>query len=176
MNVENKSICVINLYFCRPFSCIYIFYVMGIQTQEFFGKWIGMAHHRMFHLLTRTFQKEGFDLTFEQFILLKIINANEGISQQELANFMDRDKTSITRAINILEDNHKVIRINLKDDRRKKGIYLTKEGRILLEKILPKFLEIKSELEKGFNKKEISNTVDLLKRLVNRVNEMEEKL
>ena len=149
---------------------------MEIHTQEFFGKWIAMAHHRMFHLLTRTFQKEGFDITFEQFVLLKIINFREGISQQELASLMDRDKTSVTRAINTLEDHHKVVRISLKDDKRKKGIYLTKEGRIIFEKIFPRFVEIKSELEKDFDSAEINNTVDLLKRLIDKVNEMEKKL
>ena len=149
---------------------------MEFKTEEFFGKWIAMAHHRMFHLYTRTFQKEGFDLTFEQFILLKIINAREGISQNELANLIDRDKTSITRAINTLENNHKVIRISLKDDKRKKGIYLTKDGRVILEKIFPRFMEIKSEIEKDFDSEEISNTIDLLKRLINRVTEIEKRL
>ena len=149
---------------------------MKNNQDEFIGKWLGLAHHKLFNLLTRMLHKEGFDLTFEQLILLKIINANEGVSQQELAGIMNKDKTSITRAISVLENHHKVVRISSKDDKRKKGLFLTKEGKEHLALIMPRFIEIKDEIEKGFDKQELDQAIVTIKKIIDRTNQLEKQL
>ncbi len=149
---------------------------MDTKQDDFIGKWLAHAHLKLFNLITKILHKEGSDLTFEQFILLKIIHANEGISQQELASSMNKDKTSITRAISVLEDHHKVVRISSKDDKRKKGLYLTKEGKAHLAMIMPRFAEIRAELEKGFSQEELDTTINTIKKIIEQTNRMEEKL
>jgi DNA-binding MarR family transcriptional regulator len=149
---------------------------MQNNQDEFLGKWLALAHLKLFNLLTRVLHKEGFDLTFEQFILLKIINAHEGVSQKELATIMSKDKTSITRAISVLEDNHKVVRINAKDDKRKKGLYLTKEGKEHLAQVMPRFIQIRKELEKGFSDNELEQTIATIKKIIERTNQLEKQL
>ncbi len=149
---------------------------MNSNQDEFFGKWLALAHQKLFNLITKILHKEGYDLTFEQFILLKIINANEGISQKDLADAINKDKTSITRAVSVLEDHHKVVRISSKDDKRKKGLYLTKQGKERLTLIMPRFAQIKDELEKGFGKQELEQTVATLKKIIERTNELEKQL
>jgi DNA-binding MarR family transcriptional regulator len=149
---------------------------MEALQDEFFGKWVALAHHRLFNLLTRLLHKEGFDVTFEQLILLKIINANEGLSQQEIAHLMTKDKTSIARAISVLEDHNQVVRIVSKDDKRKKGLYLTKHGKEHLAKIMPRFVQIKEEFEKSINKDELITTVETLKKIIDLAHQMEKQL
>jgi DNA-binding MarR family transcriptional regulator len=149
---------------------------MNNNQDEFIGKWLGLAHLKLFNLLTKMLHKEGFDLTFEQLILLKIINANEGVSQQELASIMNKDKTSITRAISILENHHKVVRISSRDDKRKKGLFLTKEGKEHLALIMPRFIEIKNEIEKGFDKQDLDQAIVTIKKIVERTNQLEKQL
>ncbi len=149
---------------------------MEINQDEFFGKWLALAHLKLFNLLTRILHKEGYDITFEQFILLKIINVNEGISQRELADTMSKDKTSIARAVSVLEDHHKVVRISSKDDKRKKGLYLTKEGREHLKLVMPKFIEFRKEIEKEFSKIELEQTTATMKKIIERINQLEKQL
>ena len=149
---------------------------MDKHQDEFIGKWLALAHHRLFNLLTKLLHKEGFDTTFEQLILLKIINANEGLSQQEIARLMTKDKTSIARAISVLEGHHKVVRISSKDDKRKKGLYLTKEGKELLAMVMPRFIQIKNELESVISKQELEQTVETLKKIIDHTTQMEKQL
>jgi DNA-binding MarR family transcriptional regulator len=149
---------------------------MNDLKEDFFGKLLAQLHMKIFHLFTKTFQKEGVDLTFEQFILLKIIQDNEGISQQELAVLMNKDKTSIARAINILEDRHKVVRIPFSEDKRKKVLYLTKEGREHLEKVRPTFLRVKESIESGLDSGEIEMLKETFNKIKMRLDLLEQKL
>jgi len=149
---------------------------MEQHQNEFIGKWLALAHYRLFNLLTKMLHKEGFDLTFEQLILLKIIHANEGLSQQEIAHLMTKDKTSITRAISVLEDHHKVVRIGSKNDKRKKGLYLTKHGKEHLAMVMPHFVRIKEELESEIGRQELEQTVETLKKIIDRTSQLEKQL
>ena len=149
---------------------------MDKHQDEFIGKWLALAHYRLFNLLTKLLHKEGFDLTVEQLILLKIISANEGLSQQEIAHLMTKDKTSITRAISVLEDHHKVVRISSKDDKRKKGLYLTKHGKEHLAMVMPRFIQIKKEIESEISQQEIDQTVETLKKIIARTSQLEKQL
>ncbi len=149
---------------------------MDSNKNEFFGKWLAITHNRLFHLFTKVFQKEGIDLTFEQFLMLKILSSNEGISQQDLAVLLDKDKTSIARAINILEDKHKVVRIPSKEDKRKKVLYLTKEGRRYKDEVLPTFLRIRDDIEACLDKNELDKMVNTLKTINQQIDKIEKTL
>jgi len=143
---------------------------------DFIGRWIGMSAHRMANLVTRSMHANNFSITHEQLVILKIISCHEGISQKELAEKLDRDKTSIVRSINVLEKDHKVVRVNNKDDKRVNFLYLTKDGKDLLDELLPVFENIKNEMQEGFTNEEINIVISFLKKMTNRITEMESKL
>ncbi|MFK5857370.1 MAG: MarR family transcriptional regulator [Bacteroidota bacterium] len=143
---------------------------------DFIGRWIGMSAHRMAHFITKSMHANNFSITHEQLVILKIMSCNEGISQKELAEKLDRDKTSIARSITILEKDHKVVRINNQDDKRINSLYLTKEGKELLDELQPIFENLKNEIQEGFTDEEIKNVVSFLKKITDRLTEMESKL
>ncbi len=143
---------------------------------DFIGRWIGMSAHRMAQYITRSMHSNNFSITHEQLVILKIISCREGISQKELAEKLDRDKTSIARSINVLEKDHKVVRVNNKDDKRVNSLYLTKDGKDLLDELQPVFENIKNEMQEGFTNEEINTVVSFLKKMTNRITEMESKL
>ena len=143
---------------------------------DFIGRWIGMSAHRMAQYITRSMHSNSFSITHEQLVILKIISCDEGISQKELAEKLDRDKTSIVRSINVLEKDHKVVRVNNQVDKRVNSLYLTKDGKDLLDELQPIFEKIKNEIQEGFTDEEISDVVSFLKKLANRISEMESKL
>jgi DNA-binding MarR family transcriptional regulator len=143
---------------------------------DFIGRWVGMSAHRMALYITKSLHANNFSITHEQLVILKIMWCNEGISQKQLAEKLDRDKTSIARSITLLEKDHKVVRINNKDDERVNSLYLTKEGKELLDELQPLFENIKNEMQEGFTDDEIANAVSFLKKITMRVSELEAKL
>ena len=149
---------------------------MEQHSVDFFGRWIGISAHRLSSLTTKTLQKEGFEITHEQLVILLILSCEKGINQKELAHKLDRDKTSIARSISKLEVAHKVVRVQTGDDKRINNLYLTKEGTQLLENIYPVIKKVRDELKSGFSEEEIDKVVSFLKKLTEKVVEMENKL
>jgi len=115
-------------------------------------------------------------MTHEQLVLLLIISREKGINQKELAHKLDRDKTSIARSISKLEKNHKLVRIQTAEDKRINNLYLTKEGVQLLEDIYPVFNMVRQQLKEGFTQEETDMVVSFMKRLTEKVIELEKKL
>lgn len=104
-----------------------------VISEEFFSFLSGKASTAISRRLQRNLKDVKLNITAEQWSILYYLWIEEGLTQQELANFTFRDKPSITRLINNLERMGLVIRVNDKQDRRSNLIYLTKEGRRLKE-------------------------------------------
>ena len=98
------------------------------------GKLIGQLHHSLTRYLNDELEKAQTGITTDQFRLLTHLWQQDGQSQQDLAYCAHRDRASITRMIDILENQLIITRIPDKNDRRVNLIYLTKKGKEL-EKI-----------------------------------------
>jgi len=81
--------------------------------------------------LAREIETEQNDITVEQLSLLIALLNKEGISQQELGEYVDKDRPSITRLLDNMEKNSLVVRITNEMDRRVRLIYPTKKGKEL---------------------------------------------
>ncbi len=80
--------------------------------------------------LNKVFQEMQIPLNFEQFGLLVIISeAHEELSQQEIANCLEKDKSAVLRAIDVLETKGYLQRTHIPDDRRVNKISLTEKGK-----------------------------------------------
>ena len=83
--------------------------------------------------LNHNFSEAGHDITGEQWRLLTRLWCKDGQRQQDLADVVHKDKTSITRLIDSMEKHDLVVRIPDRMDRRQKLIYLTDKGKRLRE-------------------------------------------
>ncbi len=85
--------------------------------------------------LNQVLQEKQIPLNFEQFGLLVLISeAPEELSQQEIANFLEKDKSAILRTIDVLENKGYLQRNHISDDRRINKIGLTEKGREIFDK------------------------------------------
>ena len=84
--------------------------------------------------LNRVFQEHQIPLTIEQFGLLTLISEmpNEP-SQQDIANFLEKDKSAILRAVDVMENKGYLQRTHVPDDRRINKIGLTEKGKTIFE-------------------------------------------
>ncbi|WP_440998778.1 MarR family winged helix-turn-helix transcriptional regulator [Fodinibius sp. SL11] len=88
----------------------------------------------MVRSLKSRFQEEDIDLTIEQFFILNILDNEDGLILQELAEIVDRDKSAVLRHIDGLEQHHFVTRVQDESDKRRKILLITKPGLKVLEK------------------------------------------
>ncbi len=83
--------------------------------------------------LARNFRNNQLDLNMEQWSVLAALWDNNGATQQQLGEKTYREKASITKLLDKLEQQNMVVRITDKNDKRIKRIYLTRKGKLLEE-------------------------------------------
>jgi len=77
------------------------------------------------------------DITIDQCLVLIILNQDDKISQNELANLVFKDNASITRMIELMVKKDYLVRTIHKEDRRKFNLEITEKGKKTLELINP---------------------------------------
>ncbi|MBC8368315.1 MarR family transcriptional regulator [bacterium] len=98
---------------------------------------MGRIKGRMFQLVQRRFEEADLELGMEGFIILMRIHHNDGMDQTQLAESIGRDKPSVTRALDALENNGWLLRAVNPEDRRSHRLTLTEEGEDALERAMP---------------------------------------
>ena len=101
------------------------------------GYAIGHTAHRLKMGLRRAFTAAGHDVTPEQWVVLYRLYESQGLTQVELGERTVKDKTSITRILDRLENKVLAERRRDANDRRSQRIFLTPDGRNLVEKLVP---------------------------------------
>lgn len=111
----------------------------------FLDESLGVALYKSNMLLRNQLQKElkTFDITIEQWTILKSLYKQNEIhqekmyNQKELAQQCCKDKASLTRILDILEKKDLVKRENSSKDRREFLIFISTKGKNLVENIIP---------------------------------------
>lgn len=117
--------------------------IQNFELKRPLGREIGQTAKCYFKAINEIFKEHEVSLSAEQGILMFHINHNEGISQNALADHMMKDKPSITRAVDQLEQMGFVMRVADPRDRRVKLLYMSPQGK----KIMPDFLKLAVKLE-----------------------------
>jgi len=101
------------------------------------------------------FRNKEIGLSFEQFVILKLLNSNAEFIQQDLADLLQKDKSIIVRHINCLLDHQFVVRLTNKEDKRKKNLTLTNKGIEILNRMNELAVEVSNKLLSGVTESEI---------------------
>ena len=107
------------------------------------------------HQMAAEFKNKEIDLTFEQFVILKLLNSNAGFIQQDLADRLQKDKSIMVRHINCLLEHQFVVRTTNKEDKRKKNLTLTKNGVKILNRMDEVAVDVSNKLLSGISQKEL---------------------
>jgi DNA-binding MarR family transcriptional regulator len=111
----------------------------------------------------RFLKEHGFDVTPEQCAILTLLREEEGLSQKEIGNVLFKDKPNISRMLDILERKKLILR--QATDRRKYSIFLTEEGKQLIDRVQP----LKQQLvEKTFNGL-LAREIEALESILNKI-------
>ncbi|MFY0601051.1 MAG: MarR family transcriptional regulator [Cyclobacteriaceae bacterium] len=113
----------------------------------------------------REFDEKDLGITIDQWVLLKIIERNDGISQRELAGISMRDGASITRSLDLLEKRGLILRNPIPENRRQYAITLEKDGKEFIAQNMEMIQRHRSQLVAGFDASEIKNLKSYLNRM-----------
>jgi DNA-binding MarR family transcriptional regulator len=113
----------------------------------------------------REFDRLGMGITVEQWILLKIIEENDGLTQKELADKSLRDPASITRTLDLLNKKSFVERVPVENNRRRYSVCLKKEGRAFIKKYMHVISNHRAKSIEDISKKDL----DLLTQLLGKI-------
>jgi DNA-binding MarR family transcriptional regulator len=96
----------------------------------------------------------GYDITIDQWVLMKKINDSERITQVALAEALFKDTASIARTLRLLLDK-KLVRRESDEDKRANQLTLTDSGQKLIEKALPLVKGLRKKGVEGMSESEI---------------------
>ncbi|MGB3781077.1 MAG: MarR family transcriptional regulator [Tunicatimonas sp.] len=113
----------------------------------------------------REFERLGFGITVEQWILLKIIHESDGISQRELADQSFRDPASITRTLDLLHVRGFIDRLPVPENRRQYRILLTKKGEQFVAAHMPTIQQHRQKSVEGISVKDLKKLSALLQKI-----------
>lgn len=112
-------------------------------------------------------QENGINITPEQYLVMDILWEKSSISQQNIADIIQKDKNSVTKIIDSLEKKNLVIRLVDKNDRRINKIELTEEGSTL-EKITTEVaINFMNDVVKNIDTKDLDTFVNVMRQIKN---------
>ncbi len=136
---------------------------------ENLGTIINVVSRMMINDLNKRFQKAGFSITVEQWVVLMILWKKEGQTQQELADALFKNKATMTSIIDNLEKNNLVVRISDKADRRANMIHLTYEGKQLKSTLIEIAQESLKEALTGIDTNDYEICKSVLKQIAKNI-------
>jgi DNA-binding MarR family transcriptional regulator len=91
------------------------------------GRWISILYRYGQSYLSK--KMEPYSIGRGQLIILLYLNRNDGLSQQDLTEYVKIDKGCIAKSIKSLEDEGYITRSTDPDDRRAVKVFLTQKAR-----------------------------------------------
>ncbi len=118
------------------------------MTQELFARYsflLDRTARKVKQYAQQQFKTGEFDVTVDQWLVLKNLSENELLSQTELASLVFKDNPTLTRIIDLLCKKGYVERVPHPQDRRSFHLHLTESGIAKVNELRPKILEIREK-------------------------------
>lgn len=117
---------------------------------------IGLMMRAAVKSVKKQLHEAGIPYTVDQLTLLHAIHFKNGeLIQQDMADFMGKDKSAVLRIIDSLEKDGLLVRVVDAHDRRKKTLVITGKGKQVVDHFVKAEYSIWDKLQKGVTKEEL---------------------
>lgn len=134
---------------------------MDDANHEHIGLIIRNLHLEIAQYITRLLSP--YRLAPEQHLLMSLLLEQEGLSQNDIALQLRKDKASVARMLGSLESKGYITKAVSNFDRRCVKVYVTPEGKKLAPIIIEIGVKINEAIEKGLSEEERLTLTALLK-------------
>lgn len=136
------------------------------------GYIVAKTNYYMKSYFNKLIKDNDLDVTTEQWVILNAVHSNPGASQTDLARISLKDKTNVTRILDLLVKKGYVTRnVDIKD-RRIYSITLTDTGESTLERLIRISDEANTAFVKELKTNEYEVFLHTLKTMVNTIEEL----
>ena len=129
------------------------------------GVYLNIVHFKFKQAFYEYFLNEGLQITPEQYIVLDTLWDKGAMSQQKLADIMQKDKNSVTKLVDILEKKNLLTRKSDKNDRRVKILEVTELAASLKEKTTVVALNAVNDLLKNIHEDDLKKVIEVLRKI-----------
>jgi len=131
-----------------------------------FGRAMNEMKSRLSQKIQSKIKDYDPDLSFELLEIIGLLWRKDGINQQEIGDIVSKNKSSVTYLINSLVKLGLVERVENKNDRRHKQIFLTQKGEEKRKIIFPWVLDLYRQAAGDIDADEIGNAIFLIKKMI----------
>lgn len=149
---------------------------LGINFENSIGPWMGRTMKIMECNLQKLLDEAGVDVNKEQFVVLKKLKLDNGITQNELAEKTYRNKSSMTRLLNKMMSKGYIAKKQLPTDKRKNGVFITQKGEEVLSATLPIIKKMMGLIEENITQNEKQQLINTLKKIQSNFGEEQKTL
>ena len=142
----------------------------SLQFHMNLGMLIRTAHNSMTEKFVQNVYDSGLNISMDQWMILGPIWQLESPSQKDLGEICLRDKPTITRIIDSLEDKSLVVRVPDQIDHRIKRVILTNAGKQLFYDVLPIMEKTREEVRGDIPEEEIEIFRNVLSKIIKNLN------
>lgn len=135
-----------------------------LETINFYLLDKAIRTYRMYS--QKKLKENGFKITVDQWLVIKILMENPGISQLQIAEKAFKDNASITRIIDLLVKSKYLDRKVNPKDRRTSILKVTNDGADIITKVQDLVLQNRKIAQDGITIEELENLNSTLKKII----------
>lgn len=143
---------------------------MTIKLPERFEDGLGYLIHQLMFLFrqgfARKFNQAGLSISPEEMITLVVLKQNGPLKPTELASILAKDKAVITRALDHLNEEGLLRRVQDTEDRRAIKVNITKKGEQVFQRFFPLVREFICQILSGVSQKDYDVTRKVLSKMI----------
>ena len=135
----------------------------------------GFLLHDVSRLMRTVFDRRGRDLglTRSQWWVLTMLYGKEGVTQSELADFMDLEKPTLGRLLDRMQEKHWIERRPDSLDRRVNRLYLTEKVQELMRALRKTAADVRKDALGDLSQVDRENFIDTLIKIKNNLSNLE---
>lgn len=135
-----------------------------LETINFYLLDKAIRTYRMYS--QKKLRENGFKITVDQWLVIKVLMENPGISQLQIAEKAFKDNASITRIIDLLVKSKYLDRKVNPKDRRTSILKVTNDGVDIINKVQDLVLQNRKIAQVGITIEELENLNATLKKII----------
>jgi len=137
------------------------------------GVYLNILNNKVKKHFFNTFKQNNINLTGEQYLVMDTLWVDGILSQQGIADIIQKDKNSVTKFIDSLEKKGLVVRSIDQNDRRVNNIILTKKGQELKDETTEIAINTMNSILKDISTEDLTTFVKVLEKIKNNINNIE---
>ncbi|MBO7562668.1 MAG: MarR family transcriptional regulator [Bacteroidales bacterium] len=134
------------------------------------GLFLNLVHNRFKQYVTVIFEEHGFNITPEQFLVMDTLWDEGVLTQQQIADYLLKDKNSVVKLVDGLEDRKLVRRVSNPKDRRQNLIEVTEYAIEIKDKVTTAAMEAVDKIINGITKEDMLTFIKVLSKMAENMN------